>query len=151
MTDPASYLSLSEMACRDGTPYPARWISTRGRDLRIVFGRIRGIWHRPITVASCYRTASYNARIRGSAKNSQHIEGRALDLYPPQGVTVTAFQRAIRRLADEMVVEGHDLIGGVGYYPTFCHVDIRGGVGAPLIVWWGTRPAPEIMTEEKRL
>lgn len=142
------YLSAKEMGCRDGTPYPAKWLPTRGRDLRIVFGRIRGIWGRPITVGSCYRTTAYNARV-GGARASQHVDGRALDLYPPKGVSIGAFQREIRRMADQMAAEGNDLIGGIGYYPTFCHVDIRGAVGDRAIVWWGSRPAPEVAPKSK--
>lgn len=140
---PSPHLAWSEMACHDGTPYPEQWKATRGLDLGIVFERIRGIWNKPIKIGSVYRTKAYNATIAGSASNSQHIQGRAMDLYPPQGVPLDAFQNSVRELADRMVAEGNDLIGGIGYYPWGVHVDIRGGVGDKLIVWWGKRPAPE--------
>lgn len=136
-------LTRAEMGCKDGTPYPAEWLDTRGRELEEVFERVRAIWGKPITVGSVYRTPAHNRRV-GGAPNSQHVEGRAIDLYPPKGVSVAAFQRSIRALADQMVDEGRDLIGGVGYYPWGCHVDVRGGIGDRLIVWWGTRPAPEV-------
>lgn len=141
---PSPHLTWSEMGCRDGSPYPEQWRSTRGRDLGIVFERIRALWNRPLRVASVYRTPAYNRRVGGAA-NSQHLQGRALDLHPPKGVPLDAFQDSVRKLADRMVAEGLDLIGGIGYYPTFVHVDTRGGVGEPLIVWWGRRPAPEVL------
>lgn len=143
MNRPSPHLSWAELACKDGTPYPLEWRATRARDLGIVFERIRAIYGRPIAVLSAYRTPAHNRKV-GGAPHSQHVQGRALDLRPPKGVSVAAFQRAVRKLADDMVREGHDLIGGIGYYPTFVHVDIRGGVGSPLIVWWGNRPAAEV-------
>jgi hypothetical protein len=143
MNRPSTHLSWKELGCRDGTPYPLEWRATRGRDLGIVFERIRALNGKPITVGSAYRTPSYNRKV-GGAKASQHIQGRALDLYPPKGVSIAAFQHQVRKLADQMVREGNDLIGGIGYYPTFVHVDIRGGVGSPLIVWWGNRPVAEV-------
>jgi hypothetical protein len=143
---PSSNLAWSEMGCRDGSPYPEQWRSTRGRDLGIVFDRIRSIWNKPIIVASVYRTATYNKKI-GGAGNSQHTHGRAMDLYPPKGVPLDAFQNSVRELADRMLAEGKDLIGGIGYYPWGVHVDIRGGIGDKLIVWWGKRPAAEVITK----
>lgn len=131
------------MGCKDGTPYPERWRSTRGRDLGVVFERIRAIWKRPIVIGSVYRTPAYNKRVGGAA-DSQHTHGRALDLYPPKGVPLDAFQNSVRELADRMVDEGQDLIGGIGFYPWGVHVDTRGTVGDRLIVWWGNRPAPEV-------
>ena len=140
---PSPNMTWPELACHDGTPYPEAWRYTRARDLGIVFERIRARWGKPIRIMSVYRTPAHNKRV-GGAKNSQHLQGRAMDLLPPKGVTVAAFQNGIRKIADEMVAEGKDLIGGIGYYPTFCHVDVRGGVGDKLIVWWGNRPAPEV-------
>lgn len=139
---PSPHLSWAELACRDGTPYPREWRATRARDLAEVFERVRAIWNRPIRVGSAYRTPAHNRRV-GGARRSQHLQGRALDLYPPRGVRLATFQEAVRLLADQMADEGRDLVGGLGYYPTFLHVDTRGGVGDRLIVWWGARPRPE--------
>lgn len=143
MRRPSPFLTWSELACKDGTPYPLEWRASRARDLAIVFERVRAIYNKPVTIGSAYRTPAHNRKV-GGAQNSQHVQGRALDLYPPTGVTIAAFQHSVRKLADQMVREGNDLIGGIGYYPTFVHVDIRGGVGSPLIVWWGNRPAAEV-------
>jgi uncharacterized protein YcbK (DUF882 family) len=74
----------------------------------------------PINVVSAYRSPGTNAalrrRSRGVARNSQHIEGKALDFYIP-GVSTTT----IREIALKMER------GGVGFYPragtAFIHVD----------------------------
>lgn len=139
---PSAHLTWAELGCKDGSPYPREWRDTRGRELGRMFETIRAIYGRPMIVGSAYRTVEHNRRI-GGARNSQHVQGRALDLYPPSGVSVTVFAKAIRDLADAMVSEGADLIGGIGYYPTFVHVDTRGVIGDRLIVWWGGRPYAE--------
>jgi uncharacterized protein YcbK (DUF882 family) len=94
--------------------------------------------HVPIVVNSAFRTPEYNRKI-GGARNSQHVQGRALDLRPPAGWTTDRFYRLIRALADELFVHGEDLIGGIGQYPNFVHVDTR--PTKRLAVWSGNSPA----------
>lgn len=84
-------------------------------DLIRLIGRMqRSIGARPIVVTSAFRTAATNAALRGSAANSFHTRGRALDMHVPGGAT-----RRLRRLAR---AEG---AGGIGWYPSrgFLHVD----------------------------
>lgn len=128
---PSPHLSWAELACKDGTPYPLGWRSTRGVALGHVFEMIRAeMGNQPLIVLSGYRTPAHNKRI-GGATASQHMEGRAIDLKPPQGITPHQFYRRVRGL-----VEGSD-IRGLGIYPTFLHVDIR--PSDRLVVWAGTR------------
>ena len=123
-TGPSPHLSWNELACKDGTPYPTKWRATRARRLAAVFELIRGAVGKPIIVRSAYRTKEYNLDLRRrgykAARRSQHVEGRALDLAVPVGVTPDAFRATIRELADM-----HAAIGGVGFYRTFVHVDVR--------------------------
>ncbi len=134
---PSDHLTWKELACKDGTTYPMKWRVTRAIDLAIVFEYIRAMYGKPITVNSAYRTPSYNSKLEGAALKSQHTEGRALDLRPPKGISIERFGRDIRRLADDMWADptAPDLIGGIGYYRTFIHVDIR--PGKRLAVWKG--------------
>jgi len=84
-------------------------------DLIKLVGRIqRRIGHRPVVITSAYRTQATNAALRGSATNSFHMRGQALDIHTP-GVTP-------RRLRQEANAEG---AGGVGWYPSrgFVHID----------------------------
>lgn len=132
MIRPSAHLTWAELACKDGTPYPEAWRATRGLTLAGVFETIREVCgNRPIRVLSAYRSPAHNRAI-GGARHSQHVEGRALDLKPPSGMTVAAFHARIRAMAET------DLrIGGVGRYRTFVHVDIRPR-GARLAVWSGS-------------
>lgn len=70
-------------------------------------------------IASAYRCADYNEQCPGTAKFSQHMENRALDLVfdcPPRD----AFTEA-RKMRDEGKFRG-----GLGLYPSFIHLDTRG-------------------------
>lgn len=129
---PSAHLSWKELACRDGTEYPLKWRENRAIRLAEMFEAIRSACgDKQIQVLSGYRTPEYNRKI-GGARFSQHIEGRALDLKPPKGYTITEFFKTIRTLAEPL-----NTIKGIGRYPTFIHVDIR--PSDKLVVWYGTR------------
>jgi len=116
---PTPHLSWKELACKDGTPYPKEFIKDR-RVYRLadIFEDIRYSYSRPIKVVSAFRTPSWNRKV-GGARNSMHMEGRALDLQPPKGISVEEFYRDIRFRAK------HLGIMGLGRYETFVHIDIR--------------------------
>jgi hypothetical protein len=71
---------------------------------------------RPLRINSAYRNAAYNRAI-GGASASIHMRGGALDL---SGSPVT-LRRILREMRDEGLFRG-----GIGRYPTFTHVDVRG-------------------------
>lgn len=116
---PSFHLSWNELACHDGTPYPDDFV-TDGRVYKLarIFEEIRLIWGKPIKVLSGYRTVSYNRLVNG-AIHSQHIEGRALDLSPPEGVDMTTFYNTIKNRIKDLGIKG------LGKYPTWVHIDIR--------------------------
>lgn len=127
---PSPHLTWKELSCKDGTEYPERFIED-GRVFKVaqMFEAIRLLCgEKPITVLSAYRTPSWNRKI-GGARNSQHLEGRALDLRPPKGMSVEMFFALIRSGAEAMG------IGGIGLYNTFVHVDTR--PVSKLVVWSG--------------
>lgn len=82
--------------------------------------RVREAWQNPIGVSSWFRPPAINAQVRG-ARNSQHINGWAVDVYPLAGGTVADFQRWLdHRWGDAL---------GLGCHRGFCHIDRRGGGG----------------------
>lgn len=121
------HLSWEELACKDGHVYPVKFI-TDGRiiELVVMFERIRHIWDLPIDILSAYRTEKHNKKV-GGAKNSMHLEGKALDLRPPKGINIESFYKVIRINAKELGVKG------LGKYSTFVHVDIRSS--DELVTW----------------
>ena len=82
---------------------------------------------KPFQVISGYRSPETNAKLRkrgkGAAKNSYHIQGKAVDIRLP-GYRTSALRRTAFRLK----------LGGVGYYPKrgFVHVDV-----GPIRYWKG--------------
>ena len=121
------HLHWEELACKDGTPYPSKFI-TDGRviELVVMFERIRDIWQLPLTILSAYRTVSHNKKVSG-AKNSMHLQGKALDLMPPGGVSITEFYKILYAQTKELGIRG------IGKYSTFVHVDTR--ESKELVTW----------------
>ncbi len=70
------------------------------------------------TVLSIYRSQKYNTAIGGASK-SQHMRNRAIDVKFACS-SDRAFQEALK-----MRKEGF-FQGGIGWYPTFIHLDTRG-------------------------
>jgi len=86
-------------------------------DLELIYliGRIQQhIPDRPLLVTSAYRTRATNNAIRGSARSSLHIDGKALDIRVP-GFSTRKLRKIARSESD----------GGIGWYPRrdFIHVD----------------------------
>ena len=82
---------------------------------------------KPFHIISGYRSPETNAKLRkrgkGAAKNSYHIQGKAVDVRIP-GHRTSVLRRAAYKLKG----------GGVGYYPhqRFVHIDV-----GPIRYWKG--------------
>ena len=136
MSRPSAHIAWSELACHDAkkTPYPAEWRTSRLPRLTHVFENFRSEVGSSITIGCAYRTPEHNRR-QGGAKKSQHIEGRALDLYTPKGWTREQFHQLARNIARR-----NTDIGAIGYYRWGVHVDTRKR-GQKLIAWGGRAAA----------
>lgn len=134
---PSAHLSWAELACRDAlrTPYPLDWRETRAVQLAEAFEVIReACGGHPITIGSAYRTPEWNAHV-GGVEQSQHVQGRALDLYPPEGMAVAAFHDVVLRLAPATMIRF------VKRYTWGVHVDCR--PSGTIRFETSDRPAPE--------
>jgi uncharacterized protein YcbK (DUF882 family) len=120
------WFHIAEMACHDGTPYPAGWVDERLAPLFATLDVIRGAWGGPLRVVSGYRTPAWNARV-GGAGASQHMEGRAVDVAPLCAAHVMAEQcRDLHARVLRLITTGAlPLAGGLGLYPGWIHVDVR--------------------------
>lgn len=76
--------------------------------------KLRDLVGKPIKINSGYRTKEYNAKIGGSPK-SQHVEGTAVDLALPTGISVDKFADYAEKVG----------FRGIGKYPWGIHVDVR--------------------------
>ena len=126
---PTKHLTWKELACKDGTGYPQKFVLD-GRVYRLaqVFENIRAfLGGGNITVHSAYRTPKYNKKV-GGAKNSQHVQGKALDI---RHITLDP------NYVGEVLRMNYKAIGirGIGFYKTFTHIDIRDT--EELVAWDG--------------
>lgn len=82
---------------------------------------------RPIVVTSWYRDPLYNHAV-GGARNSLHTTGSAADI-KVASVAPVEVRRTLERhpLAPQM---------GIGVYPSFTHVDLRGTLGRAAPARW---------------
>ena len=140
---PSPHLRWRELRCRDAakTPYPLDWRLpehySRARILATAFESIRDHFAVPIPILSAYRTKEHNAAVGGAAY-SQHLQGLALDLGRPRGVTLAELHEA----ALEEARKPGSPIRGVGKYLWGVHVDCRDSLR--LVVWRGRRLKAEV-------
>jgi uncharacterized protein YcbK (DUF882 family) len=121
------HLSWDELGCKDGSPYPQKW-ADRAKQLATEFEKLRLLMGaKPLTVLSAYRTPEHNKKV-GGASNSQHLEGRALDIRCPKGWTPVKMALLVK----QMIKDGSQ-IKGLGIYPWGIHIDIR--PAQKLVAW----------------
>jgi len=102
----------------------------------------------PIEIVSTFRTPEHNATLLGSATNSQHLIGRAIDF---KWVNPEVHDVMMKRLREAMVCPDdpdnfidsesignclwNNQIRGIGFYETFMHIDTREPLDSSL-AWW---------------
>ena len=79
-----------------------------------ILQKIRNHFGKPVNITSSFRTASKNAMIKNAAKFSQHLYGKAADIWI-SGVTV----EQIAAYAETLLPNR----GGIGRYPKEGHAD----------------------------
>lgn len=109
------YFNTAEFESRDGKPSPYGETVVH-RELIVRLNAIRIRFGKPIIVNSGYRSPDHNKAV-GGVKNSTHVQGIAADIRPEDLKDLTELQK----IADELNPHG-----GVGFYNTFVHVDVRG-------------------------
>jgi hypothetical protein len=138
-THVSSNLTWAELACHDAkrTPYPHHWRRSRAVVLARAFEMVRAACGDvPLSILSGYRTPAHNKAI-GGAVHSQHVEGRAIDLRTPKGLTVSQFAECVRE-----AIRAGAPIRGLGIYRRWgCHIDLR--PGDRLVTWSDAGPSPE--------
>ncbi len=147
MTPVSAHFALEEFGCHDGTPYPAEWIEERLRPLCETLEVIReATGGKPIHIDSGFRTLKYDEALyqksiarglggKADPRSSQHPKGRAADI---RCGSLTSTQ--LQKLIGELYQAGKlPHLGGLGWYPSFVHIDVRPRVGGHLAQWGGSR------------
>lgn len=111
------HFKSEEFDCKDGTPYPEKWISSRLMPLVLDLEVIRANLQVPLRITSGYRTPAYNKKVRG-ALFSQHCQGTAADLVAV-GLPAKSLYMAILELIKAKKIKD----GGLGLYKSWVHYD----------------------------
>lgn len=117
---------------RRRTPGPDSAMRSRLLETAGEFQRIREAWGGSLGVTSFYRPEPINQQV-GGVPNSQHVSGRAMDIYPADGRSLEAFYQWIRPRWRGGLGDGRN--------KGFIHLDTRGGGG--FVPGGGARPAAE--------
>lgn len=131
LTRVSEHLSLAELGCKDGTPYPILVNGLAAESLGVVFELVRAaLGGHPLRINSAYRTPEYNKMVGGAA-NSQHVAGNAIDLSCPSDEQFPEFETKIYQtvLLYNIIADVADLapVKFVQFYPNkrFVHIDVR--------------------------
>lgn len=118
----SKYFQTKEFESKDGrtSPYPL----VVQEPLYTLLDLIREEFGKPVLVNSGYRSPAHNMKV-GGVTNSYHVLGMAADIRPKDLKDLPKLQH----LADSI-----NFNGGVGFYDTFVHVDIR-----PMRARWDKR------------
>jgi peptidoglycan hydrolase-like protein with peptidoglycan-binding domain len=128
--------NIKELACKDGahTSYVSGLMREEGLSKKEARHRAKGLatrlervrtlgGGRPLVITSAFRTRAYNASLSGSATNSAHTRGFAVDTPPPRGVSLDQHKQHVLKAFE----------CGVGYYPPgrgyFIHGDFDHSLG----------------------
>lgn len=142
--------------CRSGAETPPEAIENLKRVhvallaiKALACGALSTKWGAPVStctlrINSGYRTPNYNAAVYKShgqtpPKDSQHPHGKAAD-FTIDGLT----PKEVQAIVDDAQRRGVIEPGGMGSYPSFTHLDVRGFSPRPgdpkhLARWSGTR------------
>ena len=104
---------VREFRCRDGSD--PIFVDS---DLVTLLQKIRDHFGKAVNINSAFRTAAHNAKQKNAAKYSQHLYGKAADIWI-KGVSVDTLANYAETLLPNT--------GGIGRYYTdgFVHVDVR--------------------------
>jgi len=126
MLPESEFFKPSELACKDGTPYPEAWFDRYTILVLKLADPIRRLWAGPLLVVSGYRTQAYNDGLikegHHPASQSQHIEGRAMDI-APLNATPQLVEELHDRILDAYLYHQLPYLGGLGLYPGWVHID----------------------------
>lgn len=111
------FFDTKEFESKDGRPSPFDDTVVK-RELIVMLNAIRSRYGRPIVVTSGYRSPEHNKAV-GGVINSQHVLGTVADIKPLEENMSDLPE--LQAICDEMNVHG-----GVGFYDTFVHIDVRG-------------------------
>ena len=109
----SAHFTWAEMACKCCDTVPGIEVM---QNTAAFLEKVRAILDQPMSVHCVYRCPKHNAEV-GGVPNSEHVKGWACD-FSVKGMTAKQVQAKLKPHLGA-------LIGGLGRYPGFTHVDRR--------------------------
>lgn len=120
----SEHFRLNEFKCMDGQDF----VAVDSKLVWLLESIRRHCDGEAVHINSAYRTASYNRTLPNSASHSQHLYGRAADIWVGH---YDKDKKPVRTKTPAQVAEIAEMYlgssGGIGIYSTFTHVDVRTG------------------------
>lgn len=120
----SEHFRLHEFACKDGQDF----VAIDPKLVALLENIRKHCDGEAVHINSAFRTASYNRTLPGSASKSQHLYGRAADIWVGH---YDKQRRPVRTKTPEQVAAIAEMYigasGGIGIYGTFTHIDVRNG------------------------
>lgn len=116
-THASAHFTWRELSCKCGKCRLPAGVKTNLAKLAVQLEALRALVGAPLHVHSAYRCAVHNAQV-GGAKDSMHMRGIAAD--------ITTKAKSPAQLANLAETIHAFKMGGIGRYPGFTHVDVRG-------------------------
>ena len=104
-----------EFDCHNGVKVPEQYYGNLQRIMNEL-EKVRAIWGKPIIIRSGFRTLEYNRAIGNTTDHSQHLTANAADIMV-SGVAASIVYNKLNEMYPN---------DGVGKYPDFTHLDLRG-------------------------
>lgn len=114
----SDHFKPEEFESKDGKKSP--WPDVVDPALYALLEEIREDFGEAIYINSGYRSPEHNKKV-GGAPDSYHVKGMAADIRPKRYRDTEKFKKTLGRLK---IIANRRCQGGVGFYPTFVHVDL---------------------------
>lgn len=128
----SAHFSLSEFNCHSGEPVPRDLAPNVEHLVLTVLEPLRGMWG-PIAVISGWRSRAWNTRV-GGADDSTHVTGMGADVRPLRPADLDEFVLLVEQ---QIAAKALPMLGGLGKYPGWVHLDIRKMADGHLRRWVG--------------
>ena len=123
------YFTIEEVT--KGRRIPKDFLDNIEETIKFV-DRMRNDLGFPISITSSYRNENFN-KLVGGVKNSLHLVFNALDCVPTSGKL-----EELKAMHDYTDINKTRQMG-VGFYPTFIHIDFRAILSRKSPVTWGEK------------
>ncbi len=129
----SEHFDLDEFDCHSGEEVPESFVANVHQLVIDVLEPLRERWGSPLVIVSGWRSMDWNRRV-GGAPASTHLSGRGADVRPVSPRETPLLMACLEDLRKEKKLP---VLGGLGKYSGWIHVDNRRAADGRLRRWTG--------------